>query len=101
MHYEDIDFHANQLCCQLGESIVRPRDLRLCDDEFLPRTLPKLWRAGFERGPPGLVEVGRIRRQESYPPHFYGLLGLARTRSSQDAPTDHCDERSPVHHSMT
>jgi len=76
MHYEDIDFQTNQVCCQLGELFVPALDMALFDDEVLSLHVPEIAQAVLEGSPPGLVEVGRIRRQKAYPQDLRHVLRL-------------------------
>src|SRR5262249_55714189 len=67
---------------------------------FCPSTYPNsrnCWRKGAQRE----RRLGTLAGESTYPPDLCALLRLARARSSQDAPTDDGDERSPVHHWMT
>jgi hypothetical protein len=71
--------------------------MSLLDDQVLPFDIAEFAEAGDD-------DEGADRpngREDAHAIHLARLLRLRRERRSEDAPTKHRDERSPVHHSMT
>src|SRR5262249_56900049 len=72
----------------------------IVDDNILALNPPELAQPLPERVEQGRpIGTGR-EAKKTYPRHLSRLLRLCGARPGEDAPTEHGDERSPVHHWM-
>src|SRR5215510_5730560 len=95
--YNDVHLQPDQIGGEGGEPIIvvlRPSGLHRDVLAFDPAQLAEALLKSQENAPP--CKGWRKISDHGYPGR---LLRLGRERRSQNAPTHHSDERSPVHHS--
>src|SRR2546425_4565699 len=75
--------------------------MSLLDDDALPFNITEISQAVPKCSPPGFVKVGRIRRQEAYPPGLPCLLRLSGKWRRHYSKRESAEESASVHHSIT
>ncbi len=94
---DDINLERNQFGRKSGEPLEPPLGIAVFDHDVATLDVTELTQSLTE----GLSQVGirgQVGRQEAYSSDLGRLLGVGGERRSEEAASDHLNERSALHH---